>query len=157
MAAAILHNLRRQWSSQRGVGIVLAPAWPRARSSNWYPSWSLSGLTFITFDICPCHLSSLVCSRPLNTDLGISFSVTPLPETSLPPPSMSSFGSASMCVDLRLSFTLLDLALWSDMTCKLMFKQPPDPYRNSCFHAVLRRCSQQLCFNPVLSNRSVKQ
>lgn len=80
-------------------------------------AWHLSLLTSV-------HAISLPSSvaGPRTLTLGSLSLLLHCPEPPSPPPPMSSFGTASVCVVLRLSFTLLDLALWSDMTCKLMFK-----------------------------------
>ena len=58
------------------------------------------------------------------------------------------------CVVLRLSFTLLDLALWSDMTCKLMFKHWRAPCLIWIPVSMQRWCSQCLYCNCILCDKS---
>lgn len=51
---------------------------------------------------------------------------------------MSSFGTASVCAVLKLSFTLLDLGFWSDIALQIN-DQPtsPPPDLESCLNVVL--------------------
>lgn len=69
-------------------------------------AWRLSPLTSVRAISLPWSVAS---PRTRPWDLFLCCSTAP----------MSSFGSGSLCVVWRLSFTPSDLALWSHMTCKL--------------------------------------